>query len=57
MDDRAGNLKTRMVERQGAKWNKSIDVVQLWRGDAYKIVSGTLPGHRQRSTGKGSLTM
>jgi hypothetical protein len=51
MDDRAG--KTRMAERQGAKWNKSVDFVQLRRGKAYNMVSGTLPGHRQRSTGKG----
>ena len=49
MRNRAG--KTRMAERQGAKWNKSVDIVQLWRGKAYNMVSSTLPGHHQRSIG------
>jgi len=46
--DRSG--KTRMAERQGAKRDKNVDVVQLRRGEEYNMVSGTLPGHRQRST-------
>ena len=41
MDDRAG--KTRVAERQGAKWNKSVDVVQLRRGEAYNMVWYLVP--------------
>ena len=49
--NRAG--KTRMAERQGAKWNKSVDVVQLRRGGGIQYGIWYLPVHRQRSTGKG----